>query len=76
MKMITINVSEPVYQVYQEAAKKMDLTSSELIRDAMEAYLKNLYSGSQSILDLMPVSVGKILVPPSQDDDLLDEMLS
>ena len=32
-------------------------------------------SATQSVLEISPVSVGKVLLPASSDDDLLGEML-
>jgi hypothetical protein len=75
MKTITVNVSEPVYRDFQTYAKANDRTASELIRQAMEEYRKNHLQPGASLRDLQPVSVGKVLRPLTQEDDLLGEML-
>jgi len=41
MKTITINVSEPVYAEFRRAARVMGRPTSELIREAMEAYRRS-----------------------------------
>ena len=76
MKTITFNVSEPVYREFQEYAKRNDRKASELIREAMERYRDETIrdSGSASLRDLQPVSVGEVRRPLSGDDDLLGEM--
>lgn len=75
MKAITINVSEPVYRVFQEYAKAQDRNTSELIREAMELYKAEKIEKKSSIRYLQPFSVGKILVPVSKREDYLEEML-
>jgi hypothetical protein len=75
MKTIILNVSEPIYKDFQSYAKAHDRPASELIRQAREEYRKNHLQPSVSLRDLQPVSVGKVLRPLTQDDDLLGEML-
>ena len=75
MKTITVNVAEPIYRDFQAYAKAHDRTASELIRQAMEEYRKNHLLPGVSLHELQPVSVGKVLHPLTQDDDLLGEML-
>ncbi len=75
MKTITINVSESVYRDFQSYAKSSDRTTSELIREAMELYWRSRIRGRPSLREHKPVSLGKILRPPSPEDDLLGEML-
>jgi len=41
MKTITINVSEPVYAEFRRALRVMGRPTSELIREAMEAYRRS-----------------------------------
>lgn len=76
MKTITINVSEPTYREFQEYAKRHDRKTSELIREAMEAYRRERIEAGQSgsLASVGPVSVGKILQPLDREDDLLGEM--
>lgn len=75
MKTITINVSEPVYKDFQEYARLNDRTTSELIREAMEAYRAQRLRPRTSLRDLQPTSVGQVLRPLSVSDDMLGEML-
>jgi predicted CopG family antitoxin len=76
MKTITINVSDPVYQSFKQHAKANDRTASELIREAMERYRDEVIARKNSILSLAPISLGRVIVPLGEDDDLLDEMLN
>lgn len=75
MKTITINVSEPVYAEYRRAARAMGRPTSELIREAMEAYRRSHLTPEADLRQFQPVSLGRVLRPLSPDDDLLDEML-
>ena len=75
MKTITINVSEPVYRDFQLYAKRHDRTASELIRQAMEEYRRAHLQPAASLRDVQAASVGKVLRPLTQGDDLLGEML-
>ena len=75
MKTITINVSEPVYRSFKEYARENDRTASELIREAMEQYRDSKISPRSSLLDIEPLSLGTVLEPLTEDDDLLEEML-
>jgi len=75
MKAITINVSEPVYAAFQAFSKQQDRTTSELIREAMEEYRRSRMLNVSSLEALRPQSVGKILIPLSSDDDLMEEMI-
>ena len=76
MKTITINVSEPVYREFQLYAKAHDRTASELVRQAMEEYRQAHLQPGASLREVQPVSVGKVLRPLAQGDDLLGEMLN
>ena len=75
MKTITINVSEPVYAEYRRAARAMGRPTSELIREAMEAYRRTHLTPRADLGPFQPVSLGRILRPLVPDDDLLAEML-
>ena len=75
MKTITVNVSEPVYRDFQAQAKAQDRTAAELIRQAMEEYRRNHMKPRTSLREVKPLSVGRVLRPLTQDDDLLGEML-
>ncbi len=74
MKAITIHVSEPVYQEFKEHAKRSDRKTAELIREAMEQYRKTHFTPQPSVLDWSNYNAGKMLMPFSEEDDLLDEM--
>ena len=75
MRTITINVSEPVYAEYRRAARAMGRPTSELIREAMEAYRRSHLAPRADLRRFEPVSLGRVLRPLSADDDLLAEML-
>ena len=75
MKTITLNVSEPVYYEFQELAKKQGRNTSEIIREAMELYRKNLQGRSGSILNIQPLLLGEIKQQLASEDDILGEML-
>ncbi|MCP4674008.1 MAG: hypothetical protein GY854_00500 [Deltaproteobacteria bacterium] len=75
MKTITINVSEPVYNSFKKYARTRDRTASELIREAMERYCNEVMRPRRGILDLAPISLGMVLAPIDEEDDLLQEML-
>jgi predicted nucleic acid-binding protein len=63
MKTITINVSEPVYRDFAEYARRQDRTTSELIREAMEAYRDLRIRPRPSLKELRPLSLGSLLKP-------------
>jgi hypothetical protein len=75
MKTITINVSEPVYRVFQKYAEAQDRTTSELIREAMALYKAEKIEKKSSIRHSQPFSVGKVLDPVFKREDYLEEML-
>jgi len=74
MKTITVNVSEPIYRELQEQARRVDRTASELIREAMEYYVRERLRRSRSVTEFPPLDLGKIKKPLSPKDDLLAEM--
>jgi hypothetical protein len=76
MKTITVNVSEPVYRDFQNYARQVDRTASELIREAMELYREQkMVRQGMSVLEIPTASVGKVLKPLGPHDDLLAEIL-
>jgi hypothetical protein len=75
MKTISLNVSDPIYKIFQEESVRLDRPTSELIRAAMEDYVKNRFARRLSIADLKPLSLGKPIVPIHWSDDALEEML-
>jgi hypothetical protein len=75
MKTITIKVSETDYRAFQQHAKRHDRTASELIREAMAQYRTEKITAQRSLLDAAPLSLGQMLMPLDEGDDLLEEML-
>lgn len=76
MKVITVNVSESTYREFQAYAKRQDRKTAELIREAMELYREKKIdeSASRSLRELQPVSLGRVLAPLEDGDDILGEM--
>lgn len=75
MKTITINVSEPVYEDFRRASRSLGRPTSELIREAMETYRRERLRPRHDLLSFRPRSLGAVLQPLTQRDDLLDEMV-
>jgi Arc/MetJ-type ribon-helix-helix transcriptional regulator len=75
MKTITVNVSEPVYSDFREHARRQDRPTSELIREAMALYRDQRLRPRGTLRALAPLSLGEVLQPLLEDDDLLEEML-
>ena len=75
MKIISVNVSEPVYEDFMEHAQRTDRTAAELIREAMDLFRRERIRPRTSLADLKPLNLGKTLKPLSSRDDLLGEML-
>lgn len=75
MKTITVNVSEPVYEDFRRASKRLDRPTSELIREAMEIYRDQRLFPRHDLRGFRPRSLGKVLEPLTREDDLLSEML-
>lgn len=75
MKTITINVSEPVYEDFRRASKALGRPTSELIREAMDAYRREQLRPRSDLRGFRPRSLGAVLRPLSGQDDLLAEML-
>ena len=65
-----------MYDDFRRYATAQDRTASELIRDAMEEYRQRWMLRRTTLADLNPVSVGHVLKPLDEDDDLLGEMLA
>jgi metal-responsive CopG/Arc/MetJ family transcriptional regulator len=75
MRTITVNVSEPVYEDFQRASRRLGRPTSELIREAMEDYRRERLRSRNNRRDFRPRSLGAVLTPLSSEDDLLSEML-
>lgn len=75
VKAISLNVSSKTYAEFKELAHKRDLPVSELIRNAMDAYLAGRRS-SVSLRDIPKHRAGKVLKPGWERKDVLGEMIS
>jgi hypothetical protein len=75
MKTITVNVSEPVYEEFRRASRAMGRPTSELIREAMEQYRREHLRPRRDLRGFRPRSLGRVLQPLSQGDDLMAEMM-
>jgi len=75
MKVITIHVSEPVYEEFRQYARKADRKASELIREAMEMYRQQHMQRRTSLHNRHPASVGGPIRPIGSEDDILGDML-
>ncbi|OHU99046.1 ribbon-helix-helix protein, CopG family [Mycobacterium talmoniae] len=75
MKTITVNVSEPVYEDFQRASKRLGRPTSELIREAMEQYRRERLRPGNDLRGFRPRALGAVLQPLTSEDDLLSEML-
>jgi hypothetical protein len=76
MKTITVNVSEPVYEEFQQYAKKVDRKAAELIREAMELYRRQHILRRTSLRNRRPAaSAGGGIRPIDRDEDILEAML-
>jgi predicted transcriptional regulator len=74
MKAVTVHLDDPVYREYQKMARKAKRSTSELIREAMEAYRRTFIKKQTSLTKAGPaVSVGQILTPWTRREDLLED---
>jgi predicted transcriptional regulator len=76
MKTITVNVSEPIYQSFQEYAEREDRTAAELIRQAMEEFYREHMERKTSLRKRRSWSAGGKIKEITRRDDLLGEMLN
>ena len=76
MKTISLNVSDPTYRVFQAESERRDRPAAELIREAMEDYVRMRFSARLSLADIKPVSLGKPLAPIDWSEDVFEEMAS
>ena len=58
MKPVTIYVSEIIYSLFKAEATKRDRTAAELIREAMELYIRERLHPSTSLAEWTPLSLG------------------
>lgn len=75
MRTIKIDVSEPVYEEFQRAARRLGPPTSELIREAMENYRREWFTPRRDLSGFRPRSLGRVISTLSADDDLLEELL-
>ena len=74
MKAVTVHLDDSVYREFQKAARKARRSTSELIREAMEAYRRTLVKKQSSLAEAGPAtSVGQILTPRAGREDLLGD---
>lgn len=60
MKPVTIYVSEVIYSLFKAEARKIDRSAAELIREAMEQYIREKSHPSRSLNEWAPLSLGKV----------------
>jgi predicted transcriptional regulator len=75
VRTITIHVSESVYREFQEVARREDRTAAELIRESMTLYLRDRSARGASVLELAPLSLGRVKRPLTRNTHLAGEML-
>ena len=74
MKAVTVHLDDPVYREFQKIARRSRRSTSELIREAMEAYRRTLAKKQSSLAEAGPAaSVEQILIPWSGRKDLLED---
>jgi hypothetical protein len=74
MKVVTVHLDDPVYREFQKIARRSRRSTSELIREAMEAYRRTLAKKQSSLAEAGPAaSVGQILTPWVGREDLLED---
>ncbi|MCU0290505.1 MAG: ribbon-helix-helix domain-containing protein [Thermoanaerobaculaceae bacterium] len=61
MKVISLHVDEGVYRGLQGRAARLGRPVADLIRDAMESYVRQEAGSGSSVLDLLPHDSGKLL---------------
>lgn len=74
MKAVTIHVEEPVYRDFQRLARRTKRSTSDLIREAMENF-RRISDKSRVPLwqTAAPASVGRIKIPWTRREDLVDD---
>ena len=74
MRAVTVHLDDPIYREFQKVARKTRRSTSELIREAMEAYRRTLVKKQSSLAEAGPAaSVGQILTPWVGREDLLED---
>jgi hypothetical protein len=77
MKAVTLHLEEGIYDRYKREAQLRKRSASDLIREAMGAYLEELAPPEQPSLfdETEPAHVGRILAFPLNREELLDDFL-
>lgn len=77
MKVVTLHIDETVYDQYKREARLRRRSASELIREAMGAYLEEMVAPDRaSLLDeSVPARVGEIFSLPNSRAELFDDFL-
>ena len=76
MKVVTIHLDESVYQDFQKLAKRTKRSTSDLIREAMEQYKKQVLKNRRPIFETsVPASVGQVLQPWKGRGELVCDFL-
>jgi hypothetical protein len=73
MKRITFDVAGSVYAEVRRAAQTMGRPTSDLIREAMEAYVREHLEVRRDLTTWSPASSGGVVPLLRRDDDLLEE---
>ena len=68
-------MSYVVDTIYEDGVLKPDRPLPLKEREKVQVTVEGPATPGHGILDIRPVSLGKVLQPPSPDDDLLGEML-
>lgn len=68
-------MSHVVEAIYENGVLKLEQPLPLKDRERVRVTVQSLAHEGHSVLDIRPVSLGKVLSPPSPDDDLLGEML-
>ena len=75
MKPITINVSIPVYQQYKDYAFKRGRSVAELIREAMDQFIRERVENRPSLHKFRPIGLEPLPGTNIIGEDLMDEMI-
>jgi hypothetical protein len=75
MKVISLHVDEGIYRGLQGRAVRLGRPVADLIRDAMERYVRQEAGAGPSVLDLLPHDSGKLRRKWLRSE-LMDEMRS
>jgi len=68
-------MSHVVEATYENGVLKLEQPLPLKDHEKVRVTVESITAGSHSIVDIVPVSVGRVLRPLSADDDLLGEML-